>query len=57
MEVSSSSRVGLPYHTTLRINFPIARQALIVKQCMEVDEELTDKTAKEFRVEDSVLVV
>ena len=48
---------SLPFCSVLRINFPRERLAMICKECLEVDEELTDKTAKVFRVEGTCLVV
>ena len=48
---------NLPYSCTLRVAFPTEKQARVCKECMEVDEELTDKSAKVLRTEGSTLVV
>jgi tRNA threonylcarbamoyladenosine modification (KEOPS) complex Pcc1 subunit len=41
-----------PYVGVVRINFPNERQANIVKDCMEVDEELQpERVTKKFHIE------
>ena len=52
-----SATVALPYSSILRIRFATTRQATVCKECMEVDEELTDKSAKVFSVDGTCLVV
>ena len=53
----SSGTEALPYSSILRIRFATTRQATVCKECMEVDEELTDKSAKVFSVDGTCLVV
>ncbi len=47
-----------PHTSVARIKFPAARQAQIVKGCMEVDEELQpQRVSKLFRIENSNILV
>ena len=51
----SSSR---PYKSTLRVAFASTRQAVMVKQCLEGDDELQpNRIDKSFDVEDHNLIV
>ena len=47
-----------PYQCTLRINLPNERHAMIIKDCMEVDEELQPlKVSKQFTIAGSTLIL
>ena len=46
-----------PFQSTLRIDFATEDRADLVKQCMEVDEELTNRVTKVLLVDGSHLIV
>jgi len=47
-----------PYECTLRIQLQNARHATIIKDCMEVDEELQPlKVSKQFTITGSILTL
>jgi EKC/KEOPS complex subunit PCC1/LAGE3 len=49
---------GHPFRSVVRIRLPSQRQACIVKDCMEVDEELQPhKVSKSFEVQGGDLVM
>lgn len=57
-EVTSHAILStLKYTCCMKLAFPTERQATICKECMEVDDELTDKSAKIFRVHGNQLEV
>ena len=56
MQFVSSSDSPSSFSSTIRLQFPSSKAALVVKQCLEVDEELQpDKITKEFETFDSIL--
>ena len=55
MEVVAANK---PYQCTLRIHLQNERHAMIIKDCMEVDEELQPlKVSKQFTITGSILTL
>lgn len=59
MELSSvETSNSKPYHGQIRIKFESSEIASLVKQCMEVDDELQpNRLLKQMALEDHILVV
>ena len=52
---SSSSSLSFPYRLSLGIRFPEARLAEAAKRSLSVDEEISDRVRRVFRIDDDVL--